>query len=104
MTGRSVNVDAAREARKAGLSWRQIALQQGVDVRKLRYWADPLFDRRSYGNVHVRDFGPDRFAANRDGEVLLSKVPSDTRGLTARMCGDPLPGRSALDRKRGAIR
>lgn len=24
-------------------------------------------------------------------------IPRDTRGFTARICGDPLPGRSALD-------
>lgn len=29
----------------------------------------------------------------------LSEIPDDTRDLTARLCGDPLPGRSALDRR-----
>jgi hypothetical protein len=29
----------------------------------------------------------------------LPFMPSDTRNLTARVCGDPLPGRSALDRR-----
>jgi hypothetical protein len=29
----------------------------------------------------------------------LAEIPSDTRGLTARTFGDPLPGRSALDRR-----
>lgn len=28
----------------------------------------------------------------------LAAVPADTRPLTARLLGDPLPGRSALDR------
>jgi hypothetical protein len=30
----------------------------------------------------------------------LAEVPADHRNLTARLCGDPLPGRSALDRDR----
>lgn len=34
---------------------------------------------------------------------LMEFIPYDTRNLTARICGDPLPGRSALDRQhRGA--
>lgn len=30
---------------------------------------------------------------------LMEFIPYDTRSLTARICGDPLPGRSALDRQ-----
>lgn len=30
----------------------------------------------------------------------MAAIPADTRDLTARICGDPLPGRSALDRAR----
>lgn len=28
----------------------------------------------------------------------LRSIPRDTRDLTGKLCGDPLPGRSALDR------
>lgn len=31
----------------------------------------------------------------------LTRMPQDTRTLTARFFGDPLPGRSALDRRHG---
>jgi hypothetical protein len=34
-------------------------------------------------------------------EALIASIPEDTRDLTARLCGDPLPGRSALDRMGG---
>ena len=37
-----------------------------------------------------------------DLDARLAEIPDDTRGLTARICGDPLPGRSALDRLREA--
>lgn len=32
-------------------------------------------------------------------EARLAEIPPDTRCLTARFFGDPLPGRSALDRR-----
>ncbi len=32
-------------------------------------------------------------------EERLSEIPADTRDLTGRIFGDPLPGRSALDRR-----
>lgn len=43
-----------------------------------------------------------RYNEDRVGPELmarLAEIPADTRGLTARMFGDPLPGRSALDRR-----
>ncbi len=38
--------------------------------------------------------------AERDASRLLQLVPADTRNLTARIFGDPLPGRSALDQRK----
>lgn len=32
-----------------------------------------------------------------DVAARLAEIPPDTRNLTARVCGDPIPGRSALD-------
>lgn len=46
-----------------------------------------------------------RFRASRVPEEdflrLKAQIPDDTRDLTGRLCGDPLPGRSALDRLGG---
>ena len=33
----------------------------------------------------------------RDWERLVKEIPEDTRSVTARLFGDPLPGRSALE-------
>lgn len=33
-------------------------------------------------------------------EKLMREIPEDNRDLTGRLCGDPLPGRSALDARR----
>jgi hypothetical protein len=35
----------------------------------------------------------------QDWSRQIRAFPADTRNLTGRICGDPLPGRSALDRK-----
>lgn len=35
-------------------------------------------------------------------EARLAEIPDDTRSKTARVFGDPLPGRSALDMRRAA--
>lgn len=41
-----------------------------------------------------------RGAAKEEIAARVAEIPLDTRGLTARICGDPLPGRSALDQRR----
>ena len=47
--------------------------------------------RRQINPVHKRV--PPAVAAKQ-----LASIPADRRNLTARLLGDPLPGRSALDR------
>jgi len=39
-------------------------------------------------------------AKKHEYEARHREIPDDTRGLTAQILGDPLPGRSALDRRR----
>lgn len=52
---------------------------------------------RRTGKVHTALFmSPE---ARADGERLLAEVPPDTRELTSRICGDPIPGRRAIDLK-----
>ncbi len=36
-------------------------------------------------------------------EGIVHLIPEDTRGLTGRIMGDPLPGRSALDKYRAKV-
>lgn len=36
-----------------------------------------------------------------DVAARLAEIPPDTRSLTQRICGDPLPGRDALSRRAG---
>lgn len=51
----------------------------------------------SYRTNHRAMAGP-RLTPEELGE-RLSEIPPDTRTVTAQFCGDPLPGRSALDRR-----
>lgn len=38
-------------------------------------------------------------ATRAEALARLREIPSDTRDLTGRICGDPLKGRSALDKR-----
>lgn len=49
--------------------------------------------------IAVRDYRL-RKAKDDEYEARKSEVPTDTRTLTQTLLGDPLPGRSALDRRR----
>lgn len=64
--------------------------------------------RRRYENAQrKREAGPaaeerriaEKHATKSDRLARLAEIPPDTRSLTARICGDPIPGRSALDRR-----
>lgn len=102
----------ARNLRNMGLSWNEVARKLGVSVIFLRRAidADYVQRRRLYGKVHrakcQKQRGRSDFvncathaATRRMAERLLSDLPQDTRNITARLMGDPLPGRSALDRR-----
>lgn len=57
--------------------------------------------KRGYGKLHYDTVSTKE--ARIDAERMWRELPSDTRGLTARICGDPIPGRSALDRRRNGL-
>jgi len=98
-------------------AWHQAAKAAGVPYDALRRALDTEYrkmrvasSRRSAissGHMHAiihrkqlgdapREKGPDEATVAR----LRAAIPPDTRSLTARMLGDPIPGRSALDRRR----
>ena len=53
-------------------------------------------DRRTYRVGHKVESA----IALPDVLARLAEIPADTRSLTARLFGDPLPGRAALDHRR----
>jgi len=59
-------------------------------------------DREIYNSHNTRKYVPlvERGPIKADRERMLASIPDDTRTLTGRIMGDPLPGRSALDMRR----
>lgn len=80
----TVTLDKVRELYDAGMSETAIAKALGLT----RYQVFTLA-----GVVRV-----ERKAEERR-RLAEAQVVRDTRDLTAKFCGDPLPGRSALDRR-----
>lgn len=91
-------LDAAQTMRIRQWTWIQIAKKLGVDRDWLR---EKLvgFDRRTIKSGTAIDFEK---RAHVDAMRLKALIPADTRDFTARLMGDPLPGRSALDKRRAA--
>lgn len=108
--------DKAKQMATAKAKWGHIAQATGLSVEKLRRRLEPGYAERRRQGVNearaarrgdeVRKGPPsrnyhfvDNHVAPDDAERALRSVPADTRTPTARMMGDPLPGRSALARR-----
>lgn len=62
--------------------------------RERETYKSPTGYRHSYNNTQHRA------RLDADAAKLIAEVPPDNRTLTQRILGDPLPGRSALDKGR----
>ena len=93
----------ARKLRAAGKSWADIGAHFGYHENTIRKRLDPDFAdsrrlRYTAPALCMRAMEPRLTPA--EAERALATVPLDTRTIQARFLGDPLPGRSALDRQR----
>ena len=110
------NMDWIKEQRALGRKAKDIAAELGIHPDRLARYSNPeAYERelrlgrergkakrgkqrqtetRKYAKVHVDNV--------TRIEVLGELPPPDTRDLTSRFMGDPLPGRSYLDRMRNA--
>lgn len=101
-------LEQAVSLRRLGLKWETVAKRLEVGRDGLQRRLDPVYrDKRNQQLREAqarRDNRPltDLTARIADDQLerLRATVPRDTRGFTARVCGDPLPGRSALDKYR----
>jgi orotate phosphoribosyltransferase-like protein len=81
-------VAQAVAARNDGKTFEEIAGPMGVSAETVRTWL----------GLRIRRDGRNGQVPFRPSDVLPN-VPEDTRSIGARLCGDPLPGRSALDKR-----
>ena len=107
--------DLAERMLKAGRArWTDIARATGFSAEKVRRRLDPEYRRRRNQRANesrvrilaeitpaARIVGTARVSP-KDAERAIAAIPPDTRNLTARAFGDPLPGRSALDQRKAS--
>lgn len=104
----------ARQLVTEGRNWKVIARLVGISEDWLKRRLVPGYaEARAASARRHRERGPaptDKIRhRNETGRVSLEEaeaaraaVPDDTRNYTSRFFGDPLPGRSALDRRGAA--
>lgn len=105
------NIAKARQLRDAGMCMEHIARQLGIGSGyTIKRWLDPKTaeaNRLMQRLTHKPRPAPtpnwlrtDRHRPTQaDIQARLAEIPPDTRSITARIFGDPLPGRRALDRR-----
>ena len=84
----------------SGMTWEAVAAATGHKVRTMVNNLDPSIKERKREYDKRRQRYTPMFQAAPKVEVRGELPPPDTRNLTQRICGDPLPGRSYLDRMR----
>ncbi len=104
-------IKKARELRQSGFDWKHISQELGISTDWLRRRLDPPYALRVREYDRVRLFHTRRGRPKKcqwgsvarevriDGAARLAEIPPDTRDITGRAFGDPLPGRSALCRR-----
>lgn len=106
-------MEFAKRLRKAQVGWAGIARATGRSVDEVRRRLDPdyrekrrIAERKRYRHKYEKAPMPhyQPYHINRaDAERALASVPADTRSSTGRVFGDPLPGRSALDKRQTSV-
>lgn len=100
----------ALELKDEGMSWTRIAARLGVSDEGLRRRLIPGWASRRQQLIrdarYARSLGKapntPRHIPDAEALAVLRTIPSDTRRPIERLMGDPLPGRSALDKKRAS--
>ena len=100
----------ALELKDEGMSWSRISARLGVSDEGLKRRLVPGYATRRQQMIReAREYralgrspNKPRHVPEAEALAVLRSIPVDTRGFTARVMGDPMPGRSALDRKKAA--
>lgn len=101
-----------KRRRAAGEGYKQLARAFDAAPPTIYYLLHPEKDEKrkrsrnsgEAARIYRTTSGVGRTQSTRaERESILPPIPPDTRSLSARMFGDPLPGRSALDAKRRTL-
>jgi hypothetical protein len=101
----------ALELKEQGMGWSRVSARLGVSEEGLKRRLVPGFAARRQQMIReAREYralgrspNKPRHVPDTEALAVLRSIPDDTRPVMARMMGDPLPGRSALDKKRAEV-
>lgn len=107
-------IEWIKSARRVGRSWALIADHFGTGYEQCRSAIDPVYRvaqrkyRSSWQAIKRRErSNPNTSRRNpqvpREVENELRRAQASPLSVTQSICGDPLPGRSALDMKRRGL-
>lgn len=105
---RKFDMDVAIKLKADGFNIKEIAAALGVAKSTASKHMSPNYrqkdiEYRRRNVLGVRPKSPifmaERALKAEEVEARMAEIPEDTRNLTSRAFGDPLPGRSALDRR-----
>lgn len=108
-----VILEEARQLRASGMNWTDIGAKLTVHKTTLRCnlepeyrakmkvaWASTDARKEMQGSRRSAGLVADERVPMADLAARLAEIPEDTRTPAARLMGEPMPGRSALDRRR----
>lgn len=91
----------ALKMRSLGISWGKIGMRYGLTRTLLRNIIDPGYRLSRYAPYPNLRHNVSRATPPADTLAERNRVLARPMTMTATLCGDPPPGRSALDKKRG---
>ena len=108
MTNKTDIATTIRKLRAEGKRWSDIERITGIKYDKAKRLSDPGYAQRRAQDLKtqrlISGYVKRRYAEGGSAQEeieriqrLRATIPPDTRDLTGKIFGDPLPGRSALD-------
>lgn len=100
-----IDRQTALRMREMGKSWGTLARHFDCSEETIRRVIDPEYRRvrsERYRPVHDKIISNAGRFPPAEVERILRTIQPDTRTLQAKFMGDPIPGRSALDKKRAS--
>ncbi len=102
------DIARARLMREDGQSWNALARHYNCSEETIRRYMDDEYRKKRadrYRPEHLRFtmYGNPPRTTSAEARRVIASVPADTRSPVTRWMGDPLPGRSALDKMRASV-